>query len=78
MTMPFFMFVAELKWLKTGEDVYLQLAKAWSKGVAMFFAIGAVSGTVLSFELGLLWPEFMKNAGPIIGCHFHGKEERFL
>lgn len=70
MTMPFFMFVAELKWLKTGEDVYLQLAKAWSKGVAMFFAIGAVSGTVLSFELGLLWPEFMKNAGPIIGMPF--------
>jgi cytochrome bd ubiquinol oxidase subunit I len=78
MTMPFFMFVAELKWIKTGEDVYLQLAKAWSKGVAMFFAIGAVSGTVLSFELGLLWPEFMKNAGPIIGMPFSWEGAAFF
>jgi cytochrome bd ubiquinol oxidase subunit I len=78
MTMPFFMFVAEWKWLKTGEDVYLQLAKAWSKGVAMFFAIGAVSGTVLSFELGLLWPEFMKNAGPIIGMPFSWEGAAFF
>jgi cytochrome d ubiquinol oxidase subunit I len=78
MTMPFFMFVAEWKWLKTGKDVYLQLAKAWSKGVAMFFAIGAVSGTVLSFELGLLWPEFMKNAGPIIGMPFSWEGAAFF
>ncbi|MBN1598497.1 MAG: cytochrome ubiquinol oxidase subunit I [Bacteroidales bacterium] len=78
MTMPFFMFVAELKWLKTGKDVYLQLAKAWSKGVAIFFAIGAVSGTVLSFELGLLWPEFMKHAGPIIGMPFSWEGAAFF
>ncbi|MBA7637684.1 putative cytochrome bd menaquinol oxidase subunit I [subsurface metagenome] len=70
MTMPFFMFVSHLKWFRTGEEIYLQLTKAWSKGIAIFFAIGAVSGTVLSFELGLLWPEFMKHAGPIIGMPF--------
>jgi cytochrome d ubiquinol oxidase subunit I len=46
------------------------LPRAWSKGVAIFFATGAVSGTVLSFELGLLWPEFMKHAGPIFGMPF--------
>ncbi len=78
MTMPFFLFVAEYKWIKTGKEVYLNLAKAWSKGVAIFFAIGAVSGTVLSFELGLLWPEFMKHAGPIIGMPFSWEGAAFF
>ncbi len=78
MTMPFFMVVAEYKWLKSGKEVFLTLAKAWSKGVAIFFAIGAVSGTVLSFELGLLWPEFMKHAGPIIGMPFSWEGAAFF
>lgn len=70
MVMPFFMAVAHLLWLRTGNTHYLNIAKAWSKGVAIFFATGAVSGTVLSFELGLLWPTFMKHAGPIFGMPF--------
>lgn len=70
MVMPFFMAVAHYYWLKTGQPVYRNVTKAWSKGVAIFFATGAVSGTVLSFELGLLWPEFMKHAGPIFGMPF--------
>ncbi len=70
MAMPFFMAYAEWKWLRTKEEIYLDLAKSWSKGVAIFFAVGAVSGTLLSFELGLLWPEFMKHAGPIFGMPF--------
>ncbi|MEO1433890.1 MAG: cytochrome ubiquinol oxidase subunit I [Bacteroidota bacterium] len=70
MAMPFFMAYAEWKWLKTKDEIYLDLAKAWSKGVAIFFAVGAVSGTLLSFELGLLWPEFMKHAGSIFGMPF--------
>ena len=70
MAMPFFMAYAEWKWMKTKEQVYLDLAKSWSKGVAIFFAVGAVSGTLLSFELGLLWPEFMEHAGPIFGMPF--------
>jgi cytochrome d ubiquinol oxidase subunit I len=78
MTMPFFLFVAEWKWMRTGKDVYLQLAKAWSKGVAIFFAIGAVSGTVLSFELGMLWPGFMLHAGPIIGMPFSWEGAAFF
>lgn len=78
MTMPFFLFVAEWKWLKTGKEVYLQLAKSWSKGVAIFFAIGAVSGTVLSFELGMLWPNFMLHAGPIIGMPFSWEGAAFF
>jgi cytochrome bd ubiquinol oxidase subunit I len=68
--MPLLMVVAEWLWLKTREDVYLQLAKRWAKGTAILFAVGAVSGTVLSFELGLLWPRFMGYAGAIIGMPF--------
>ncbi|HYG21860.1 MAG TPA: cytochrome ubiquinol oxidase subunit I [Verrucomicrobiae bacterium] len=68
--MPLMMVMAEWKWLRTRDDVYLTLAKQWAKGTAILFAVGAVSGTVLSFELGLLWPEFMRYAGPIIGMPF--------
>ena len=68
--MPLLMVIAESLWLKTGERVYRELAYRWSKGTAIMFAVGAVSGTVLSFELGLLWPEFMKHAGPVIGMPF--------
>lgn len=70
MIMPFFMAVSHYKWLKTGDTTYKNVTRAWSRGVAIFFATGAVSGTVLSFELGLLWPEFMKHAGPIFGMPF--------
>jgi len=70
MVMPFFMAVSHYLWIRTGNEVYRNLTKAWSKGVAIFFATGAVSGTVLSFELGLLWPTFMKHAGPIFGMPF--------
>jgi cytochrome d ubiquinol oxidase subunit I len=68
--MPAMMVLAERRWLKTGDKVYLDLAKRWSKGTAILFAVGAVSGTVLSFELGLLWPRFMELAGPVIGMPF--------
>jgi cytochrome d ubiquinol oxidase subunit I len=68
--MPLMMIVAEWRWLRTRQEVYLELAKRWAKGAAILFAIGAVSGTVLSFELGLLWPQFMEWAGPIIGMPF--------
>ena len=68
--MPLLMVIAEWRWRRTGDPAYLQLAKRWAKGTAILFAIGAVSGTVLSFELGLLWPTFMEFAGPIIGMPF--------
>lgn len=70
MVMPVFMAVSHYKWIKTGEPVYKNITQAWSKGVAIFFATGAVSGTILSFELGLLWPKFMAHAGPIFGMPF--------
>jgi cytochrome d ubiquinol oxidase subunit I len=78
MTMPVLMAFSEWRWLRTGKQVYLDITKAWSKGVAIFFAVGAVSGTVLSFELGLLWPEFMKHAGPIIGMPFSWEGTAFF
>lgn len=68
--MPLLMVIAEWRWLKTGDAIYLQLAKRWAKGTAIMFAVGAVSGTILSFELGLLWPGFMEFAGPIFGMPF--------
>src|SRR5215470_57449 len=68
--LPLMMVLAEIRWRQTGDDTYLQLAKQWSKGAAILFAVGAVSGTVLSFELGLLWPRFMAFSGPIIGIPF--------
>ena len=70
MVMPFFMAVAHLQWIRTRNEVFRNVTKAWSKGVAIFFATGAVSGTMLSFELGLLWPTFMTHAGPIFGMPF--------
>lgn len=68
--MPALMVWAEWRWLRTRDEVYRTLARRWARGTAIFFAVGAVSGTVLSFELGLLWPEFMEYAGPLIGMPF--------
>jgi cytochrome d ubiquinol oxidase subunit I len=68
--MPLMMVIAEARWQRTGDEAYLVLTRSWAKGTAILFAVGAVSGTVLSFELGLLWPEFMRWAGPVIGMPF--------
>jgi cytochrome d ubiquinol oxidase subunit I len=68
--MPLLMVIAEGLYLRTREPIYLELSKRWSRGSAILFAVGAVSGTVLSFELGLLWPAFMQKAGAIIGMPF--------
>jgi cytochrome d ubiquinol oxidase subunit I len=68
--MPVMMVLAEWRWRRTGDAAYLELARRWARGTAILFAVGAVSGTVLSFELGLLWPGFMRFAGPLIGLPF--------
>ncbi len=70
MGMPLLMIVAEGLGWRRRDAVYLELARQWARGVAILFAVGAVSGTVLSFELGLLWPTFMAYAGGIIGMPF--------
>jgi cytochrome d ubiquinol oxidase subunit I len=68
--MPMLMVAAEILWRRTGSPVHLELARRWAKGTAVLFAVGAVSGTVLAFELGLLFPGFMEHAGAIIGLPF--------
>ena len=68
--LPLLVFAAEGMWLRTKNRAYYDLARSWAKGMAILFAVGAVSGTVLSFELGLLWPRFMGYAGGIIGLPF--------
>jgi cytochrome d ubiquinol oxidase subunit I len=78
MTMPFLMAIAHYRYLRTGSQVFQDLTQAWLRGVAIFFATGAVSGTVLSFELGLLWPKFMLHAGPIFGMPFSWEGAAFF
>ena len=70
MGMPLLMVLAERRFLRGRDPVDRELARRWARGTAIMFAVGAVSGTVLSFELGLLWPTFMAFAGPIIGMPF--------
>jgi cytochrome d ubiquinol oxidase subunit I len=67
---PALMVASEGMWLRTRDPVYRDLTRQWARGTAVLFAVGAVSGTVLSFELGLLWPRFMAYAGGIIGMPF--------
>ncbi len=78
MTMPFLMSIAHYRYLKTKRPEFLELTKMWMRGVAILFAVGAVSGTVLSFELGLLWPGFMLHAGPVIGMPFSWEGTAFF
>src|SRR5947209_1006339 len=68
--MPVLMLMAEGLYLRTGRPHYRDLARKWAKATGLLFAIGAVSGTALSFELGLLWPRFMAFAGATIGPAF--------
>src|SRR6059036_1910067 len=76
--MPLMMVLAERRWQLTGHAIYLDLAKRWAKGTAILFAVGAVSGTVLSFELGLLWPRFMAFSGAIFGLPFSAEGFAFF
>jgi len=68
--LPLFLFIAEGMGLRTGDKVWYTLARRWSKTFAILFVVGAVSGTILSFEFGLLWPRFMGFATSVIGLPF--------
>ncbi len=67
---PLLLLIAEGMALKTGNELYHRVARNWTRPIVVLFAIGAVSGTILSFELGLLWPVFMGFGGPMIGLAF--------
>ena len=67
---PAMIYVMHRRGIVRGEPIALRLAKRWSKVSAVLFAIGAVSGTVLSFEMGLLWPGLMGRFGDVLGLPF--------
>src|ERR687892_257309 len=64
--------VLGMEWLgrRRGDPLLLALARRWSKAMIALFAVGVVTGTILSFELGLLWPEFMATYGDVFGLAF--------
>src|SRR3954471_2160132 len=68
--LPALMLIANYRGLRHGDADALLLARRWSKVVALLFAVGAVTGTVLSFEFGLLWPEFTGRFGDVFGVLF--------
>jgi cytochrome d ubiquinol oxidase subunit I len=68
--LPATILVANYIGLKKGDEAAIELAKRWSKAMAVTFAVGAVTGTVLSFEFGLLWPHFVDRFGAAFGVAF--------
>jgi cytochrome d ubiquinol oxidase subunit I len=68
--LPVLVVFAEWRGIRTGDPVYKLLARRWAKVMAVLFAVGAVSGTVLSIELGVLWSGLMSNYGEVIGLPF--------
>jgi cytochrome d ubiquinol oxidase subunit I len=71
--LPLLMVIVEGMYLRTGQAHYKELAKKWAKVTGLLFAVGAVSGTALSLELGLLWPKYMELLGAVVG-HIFGLE----
>src|SRR5919201_5627982 len=67
---PALVLFVEWLGLRTGDPVYRTLARRWSKVMLALFAVGVVTGTILSFELGLLWPNFMATFGGVFGLGF--------
>jgi cytochrome d ubiquinol oxidase subunit I len=67
---PAMVLFVEGLYLRTGDPVYKAVAKRWSKAMLILFAVGVVTGTILSFELGLLWPDFMATFGEVFGLAF--------
>jgi cytochrome d ubiquinol oxidase subunit I len=68
--MPALTVFVEWRGHRTGDDAYVELAHRWAKAMGILFAVGAVSGTILSFEMGLLWPRLMAAYGQVLGLPF--------
>lgn len=68
--LPSLTLFAEWRGIRTGDPSYRLLARRWSRAMGVLFAVGAVSGTILSFEMGLLWPRLMGRFGQLIGMPF--------
>ncbi len=68
--MPALVLLAEWRGQRTGDPAYRLLARRWARAMGVLFAVGAVSGTILSFEMGVLWPGLMGRYGEVIGLPF--------
>ena len=71
--LPLLLVIVEGMWLRTRQEHLRDLARRWAKATGLLFAVGAVSGTALAFELGLLWPRYMEITGAVVG-HIFGLE----
>jgi cytochrome d ubiquinol oxidase subunit I len=69
-SLPAMLLFVEWRWLRTGDAVYLTLARRWSRIMVALFAVGVITGTILSFEMGLLWPNFTATFGGVFGLGF--------
>jgi cytochrome d ubiquinol oxidase subunit I len=68
--MPLLVLFAEWRGMRTGDPAWRLLARRWAKAMGVLFAVGAVSGTILSFEMGVLWSGLMDHYGAVIGLPF--------
>jgi cytochrome d ubiquinol oxidase subunit I len=67
---PALVLFVEWLWLRTGDPLYATLARRWTRVMVALFAVGVITGTVLSFEMGLLWPSFTATFGSVFGLGF--------
>ena len=67
---PAMILFVEWRYLRTGDELYRTLARRWTKVLVTLFAVGVVTGTILSFEMGLLWPNFTATFGSVFGLGF--------
>ena len=67
---PFMVLVMEWMGHRTGDQLYLTIARRWSRIMVALFAVGVITGTILSFEMGLLWPNFTATFGGVFGLGF--------
>src|SRR3954453_9670782 len=67
---PVMLLFVEWLYHRTGDDVYRQIARRWTRIMVALFAVGVITGTILSFEMGLLWPNFTATFGSVFGLGF--------
>jgi cytochrome bd ubiquinol oxidase subunit I len=67
---PAMVLFVEWLYARTGDEVYLTLARRWTRVMVALFAVGVITGTILSFEMGLLWPNFTATFGGVFGLGF--------
>src|ERR1700716_47559 len=67
---PALVLFAEARYLRTGDRLYGTLARRWARVIVALFAVGVITGTILSFEMGLLWPNFTATFGGVFGLGF--------